>query len=226
MILATNGKHRRGKKRSKNPHIVAQGRRGLKRRSRNPRHFGGSSIGDVIKVGIGAAGGAVATRGLTQAVLGAKNQGVIGYLSNGVVALGLGWLTGLVASAPWSLGVTGGGLAATILRIWSERVAQSTPPALSGLGDLDFAGDGMGDFVETDYALPSNSVQDGRFFRVKSPWPQQTVVALPAAPAAGAAAQAAPAAAPAASAAAAASHPVPWPGHRLASRFPQAGAAA
>ncbi len=215
--MAMNGKDGRKKKRKSNPQLEKKrSSHSLAHRAKkNPHHFGGYGLVDVVKVGAGAAAGAVATRGLTQAVLGSKNTGVTGYAANLGVALGLGWLTGLIPKAgTLALGVMGGGLAATILRIWSDKVSQTTPAALSGLGDMDFASDGMGDFVETPFPVPTTSqLQNGNWVVVD---PYQA--ALPPAPAAPVAVSPATGKA---TAAPAASNPLPA-AHRLSSRFPQA----
>ena len=217
MILAMNGKDankERTKKRKSNPALT---RPSLKHRAKkNPAHFGGFGLMDVVKVGAGAAAGAVATRGVTQAILGSKNTGVTGYAANLGVAIGLGWLTGLIPKAgTLALGVMGGGLAATILRIWSDKVSQTTPAALSGLGDLDFSADGMGDFVETPFPTPTTSALENGNWVVQDPYR----AALPPAPAATVAVS--PATGKATASPAPGSNPAPA-GHRLASRFPQA----
>lgn len=110
----------------------------------------------------------MATRAVVQGVLGDKNVGVMGYLSNLLVALGGGYaLFKFTKSYPIALGWTVGGFANTLQRIWSEKVAMTSPAAAAPqLGDLDYSSNGLGGvglsgYVNSDYALPSQTGPDG-----------------------------------------------------------------
>lgn len=110
----------------------------------------------------------MATRAVVQGVLGDKNVGAMGYLANLAVALGGGYaLFKFTKSYPIALGWTVGGFANTLQRIWSEKVAMTSPAAAAPqLGDLDYSSNGMGGvglsgYVNTDYALPSQTGPDG-----------------------------------------------------------------
>ena len=158
--------------------------RSYRRRSRNPQLVQGESLIDLLKVGVAAAGGGYGARSLTQLVLQANNTGWMGYGANILATLGLAWLAGKFLGSKIGLGVAAGGISATAIRIWSEKVSQTSPSQLSGLGDLDFSSGGLGEYVQTSFSVPSNSVKDANGnYIVQNPW------ALPAAVAAGPAAK-------------------------------------
>jgi hypothetical protein len=139
------------------------------RRRRNPKfsregvkHF---AIEGVKAIAAGAVG-AVGTRAIVQGILGDKNVGMMGYLSNLAVALGGGWLLfKFTKSKSIALGWAVGGAANTVQRIWSEKVSMTSPAAAAPqLSDLDYSSNGLGGvglsgFVNTGFALPS--VSDG-----------------------------------------------------------------
>lgn len=193
MLLMTNPKKRRNSHRRRNPRLESGPRRRHhrrrrsnpfgearrhSRRHRNPHHIAGVSLGDLAKASVGAAIGGVATRGITQMLLGDKNQGAMGYAGNVGVGLGLTYLGARMGGSTFGLGIGAGAFAGIILRLWSEHVA-GTNPAISGLGDLDFQG--LGDFVSTPFPVPTVSQQVGPYQVVQNPYPAP---ALPAAPAA------------------------------------------
>lgn len=158
--------------------------RSSRRRHRNPGIVQGESLTDLLKVGVAAAGGGYGARSLTQLVLQTNNTGWMGYGANILATLGLAWLAGKFLGSKIGLGVAAGGISATAIRIWSEKVSQTSPSQLSGLGDLDFSSTGMGEYVQTSFAVPSNSVKDANGnYVVQNPW------LLPAAAAAGPAAK-------------------------------------
>ena len=141
------------------------------RRRRNPS-LGGFDLKSVLKLGAGAAAGGYATRKLTQIVLGASNTGVMGYGANAAMALALGWAAKKFAGSDLADGVLAGGMAATFLRIYSEKfsgIAQiaaaatgtqtpAQPSGTSGLGDIEFSNDGLGMYIDgTGVSLPGNS---------------------------------------------------------------------
>lgn len=169
LILMSNPKRkRRCNRRKSNPAVAKVGgrrrrnygaRHHIRRRGRNPFAIAGLSGGNLLKVGIGAAAGAVGTRGITQAILQDKNTGAMGYGANLLAALGLAYATDRFAGRDYAIGVAGGGFAALILRIWSEQVSQSMPAALSGLGDVDFSSNGLGEYVPANFALPTMPVR-------------------------------------------------------------------
>ncbi len=188
LALMTNPKKRRNRRSyAKKANPFKRYRRRVKRnpamfrrrRHRNPE-IAGASISDLFQVGLSAAGGAYGTRALTQMLLQANNTGWMGYGANVLVAIALAWGAAKVLGNKVGLGVAAGGIAGVALRIWSEQVSNTSPAALSGMGDLDFSTSGMGDYVQTSYALPSQSVKNasGQWV-IANPWPP----ALPAAPA-------------------------------------------
>ena len=160
----------KGRKRSKNPR-----RRYAKRRNPSARRYAArgitrlrhhsrrknplqvkSALTNTLWVG----GGAIATRSLTQIALSSKNQGAIGYLANGGVAVVLGFLAERFDANAGNM-VLVGGLVATLLRIVQEKLmpagAISQQLSLQGLGDASFA---LGDFIKNYAVLPSHSIAD------------------------------------------------------------------
>lgn len=176
-VMANPRKKRRGsrsRRRKKNPFAgFARKRRrssGFKlarrsfRRRRNPS-VGGFDVAELMKIGAGAFVGSVATRGLTQAILKDKNTGWMGYGANALAAVLLGFAASKVgASKSVATGVAAGGMAALFMRIWSEKVSQTTAAAaMSGLGDIDFSDNGLGDYVDSSFSLPSVSQPNGNY---------------------------------------------------------------
>ena len=123
---------------------------------------------EATKAVVSGALSAVATRATVQAMLGDKNVGMTGYLSNLAVALGGGYaIWYFTKSKAISLGWAVGGAAGTVQRIWSEKVSMTSPAAAApALGDLDYSSNGLGGvgmsgYVNTGYALPSVTGPDG-----------------------------------------------------------------
>jgi hypothetical protein len=140
-----------------------------RRRTRNPNREGVKSFAIEGTKAIVAGGvSAIGTRAIVQGVLGDKNVGGMGYFANFIVALGGGYaLFHFTKSKSIAMGWAAGGFASTIQRIWSEKVSQTSPAPMSGLGDLDYSSNGLGGvglsgFVDTQFALPSVTGADGR----------------------------------------------------------------
>jgi len=159
-------------RRTKNPFFATRSRRhhkNYRRTRRNPFSAGGMNASELFKLGIGAAGGAIGTRYLTQVVLGDSNTGVMGYGANLVAAIALAWGAAKFAGPDIAKGVAAGGISALIMRLWSEKVAGTSPAALSGyLGDLDFSSDGLGAYINSGFPLPTVSAQNGNYLSVPS----------------------------------------------------------
>jgi hypothetical protein len=158
--------------RSRNPFVATRSRRhrnfGARRRRRNPS-IGGFSGSELFKLGIGAAGGAIGTRYLTQVILGDKNTGAMGYGANLAAAIGLAWAAAKFAGPDIAKGVAAGGISSLILRLWSEKVSGTSPAVLSGyLGDLEFSSDGLGAYIDSAFPLPTVSAQNGNYLSVPS----------------------------------------------------------
>ena len=112
---------------------------------------------EVLKVGAGAAVGGVAARSLTQMLLQNNNTGYVGYAGNLIASLLLGWAGNKFLGKNIGLGLAAGGASATILRIWQEQVSQTSPAPMSGLGDLDFSANGLGEYASSVFPLPTVS---------------------------------------------------------------------
>jgi hypothetical protein len=122
-----------------------------------------------MKLGIGAAGGAIGTRYLTQLILGDKNSGFMGYGANLAAAIALAWTARKFVGPDIGDGVAAGGISALIMRLWSEKVSGTSPAALSGyLGDLEFSSDGLGAYISSGFPLPTVSAQNGNYLSVPS----------------------------------------------------------
>ena len=134
-----------------------------RRRRRNPS-IGGFGANELFKLGIGAAGGAIGTRYLTQVLLGDRNTGAMGYGGNLAAAIALAWAAAKFAGPDIAKGVAAGGISALIMRLWSEKVSGTSPAALSGyLGDLEFSSDGLGAYIDSSYPVPTVSGQNGNY---------------------------------------------------------------
>ena len=175
-----NPKKHRSRRRRSNSHA---------RRSRksNPframRHFrrrghrrsnpgiAGFNTNELLKLTLGAAAGVVASKYVTQMVLGANNSGPTGYAGSAVVTLALGWAAHKFVGKDAATGVIAGGLGALALRIFQENVS-GTSPNIQGLGDPDMAalGVGMGEYragsliggVPQAFAAPPPPVAAGK----------------------------------------------------------------
>lgn len=81
-------------------------------------------------------GGAVATKVVTQAILGAKNTGVFGYVGNAVAAFGLSLLVGKLLKNPAAgKQVLAGGIVALVLRLLSDFTPLGQYTSKIGMGD-------------------------------------------------------------------------------------------
>jgi len=97
--------------------------------------------------------GAVATRGLTQVVLGTANKGPMGYIANGAAALILGQVVGRFVNRPAGNAVMVGGFVSIVIRAVQEftQFGKILNAQLSGLGDWSF---GLGAYEPTDFFSP------------------------------------------------------------------------
>jgi len=147
---------------------------------RNPGlGIAGKSPMDLLKVGVGAVAGSIGARGITQAVLQANNVGFVGYGGNLVATWLLAWLTGKFAGPDYAVGVAGGGISATVLRIWSEKVSMTSPAPLAGLGDLDFSSNGLGEYVDSGFPTPSVPTRDTQGMLINNSPIAQAIAAKP-----------------------------------------------
>lgn len=159
VLIMSNPKRKRSRRRrsaKKNPFVSSKRRSRRSRRNpsikRSRRHrnpaIGGFDATNILKLGGGAAAGSIATRGLTQLALGDNNTGYVGYAANVVTALGLAWAAKKFMGKEVATGVAAGGIAAVILRIYTEHVSQTSPNLVSGLGDVEFSSNGLGDYLQ------------------------------------------------------------------------------
>lgn len=116
-------------------HTSAKRRRASNGRRRRSNPGMGSAVGMVQKAGFLIAG-AAGTRLITQAVLGSKNSGILGYAANAVAAFILGPIAGKVLkSKEAGAMVTLGGFVGLTLRLISDFTPFGSQLALSGMGD-------------------------------------------------------------------------------------------
>jgi hypothetical protein len=128
-----HSKAHRPRRRRHNPAVA--------RRRRNPESVG--SIGNVLVQAAWAGGGAVGSRVLTQLALGGNNNGVLGYLANAGVALGLGWgVKKFTKDANAAKMVVVGGFIGILLRAVQDFTpfGSAVTSAFSGLGDVGIYG--------------------------------------------------------------------------------------
>ena len=102
----------------------------------------GFNTNELIKLAGGAAVGVVASKYVTQMVLGSSNSGYMGYAGSAVVTLALGWAAHKFVGKDAATGVIAGGLGALALRIFQDNVSGTS--SMSGLGDPDMAALGVG----------------------------------------------------------------------------------
>jgi hypothetical protein len=149
-----------------------------RRSSRRNPSIAGFNGNELLKLALGAAGGSIGTRMLTQLVLKDKNTGVMGYGVSAAVAVALGWGAAKFLGRDIANGVVAGGLSAILIRVWQERVSGTSPAALSGyLGDLDFSSDGLGAYIDSGFPLPTVSTMDGNYLHVPANGPQLVTAA-------------------------------------------------
>lgn len=167
----TNAGHRRTKRRA-NP-----ARRTHRRR--NPGSFGG--VTDLVALGGGAVIGGSIPSIATQAVLGSKNTGVLGYLSNLAATFLIAWGVGKVAKGKTghtlSMGIIAGGIGSVIKRAITDY---------SILGSFG-AQLGMGDYMVSNFVTPQRVADGLNSPMVEYPmgWGQPAQIAAPAGAAGG-----------------------------------------
>ena len=131
---------------------------GFRRRGHRRSNPGiaGFNTNELIKLAAGAAAGVVASKYVTQMVLGSSNSGPMGYAGSAVVTIALGWAAHKFVGKDAATGVIAGGLGALALRIFQENVS-GTSTSMSGLGDPDMAaiGVGMGEYRSAVISTPA-----------------------------------------------------------------------
>lgn len=130
-------KHRRRSRRANPTRVIYRTRAKHHRRSRrNPSRAGGGGITGLFTNALWLIGGAVGTKVITQAVLGAKNTGVMGYIGNAVTAFGLSLLVGKLLKNPTAgKAVLSGGIVALVLRLLSDYTPLGQYTSAIGMGD-------------------------------------------------------------------------------------------
>lgn len=129
-------KHRR--RSHSNPTRVVYRTRRHRRHARrhNAARGGGGGITGLFTNALWLIGGAVGTKVITQAVLGAKNTGVMGYIGNAVTAFGLSLLVGKLLKNPTAgKAVLSGGIVALVLRLLSDYTPLGQYTSAIGMGD-------------------------------------------------------------------------------------------
>lgn len=131
--------HRATKGRSNPGRIRARGRHnyGRRRARHNP---GGVGMTELLMEGIFATAGAVGSKLLTQAVLGANNTGFMGYFGNAAAGLALGLAAGATnATRQYAKDVYVGTVVGIVIRVISDYTSYGSALALSGMGDYQVA---------------------------------------------------------------------------------------
>jgi hypothetical protein len=156
-----------GKKaaRAKNPAVkfvpvAAAAKPRKKRRARNPEIIGPAKT--MLESGAYALVGLVATRQLPQMVLKENNSGWKGYLANAGVALGVSLAAGKFAGREAANAMLIGGGLYLVNRILAEQLSPiGKVLSLSGVGDAQAAGRGLGRVRKGYYPLPVDKDKDG-----------------------------------------------------------------
>jgi hypothetical protein len=165
LLSMANPKRKRPAKGKKNPagkivHRYQVKAAKVKARRRNPAHkknpltIAGLDWEHVGIISVGAFGGAMLTRKLTSLALGktGHNDGFVGYLTNGGVALGLGLLGGHFVGPVFGSGVVAGGVGTIWQRFYDEHIGmlhKAVATAVGGPAD----GKGMGDISYDEPAV-------------------------------------------------------------------------
>jgi hypothetical protein len=143
----------------RNPFFGKRRRMGGHRRSHRNPSVAGFSTTELLKLALGAGGGVIGSKYLTQLALGSNNSGIVGYGAQAVVTLALAW--GAVKAGfgkDTATGIVAGGLGAVALRIYNDNVSGSSGAAgaMSGLGDPDMGrlGIGLGDYRDGSSPIP------------------------------------------------------------------------
>lgn len=132
--------------RNKGHKAAAKRRHNPARRSRNPLTVAGFGMKQILQVSVGAFGGAMATRKLTSVILkGGSNEGFVGYLTNGAIALGLGMLGARWVNPVFGGGVIAGGVGTIWQRFYDENIGKLRSVAAHAISGGTSDGKGMGD---------------------------------------------------------------------------------
>jgi hypothetical protein len=132
----------------KNPATAPRRRRrhrnsGSSHRRRTRRYSNPNSRAmNLFEMGAWGVGGMIGSRALPQVVLGAKNTGWLGYLANGIAALGLGWGVKKFVHKEAGDMVMIGGIGGLILRVIADNttVGKALASQLQGVGDVGVYG--------------------------------------------------------------------------------------
>jgi hypothetical protein len=115
-------------------------------RRRNPGNGIIPLVGGIVAGGLGS-------RMIPQALLGGSNTGVMGYLANGITAVGGGLLIKGVWKSPAGqsagMGFIGGGLAALAIRIYQDYT--------SGAASTGSSDGTMGLYIGSSFVIPTNT---------------------------------------------------------------------
>lgn len=109
-----------------------------RRKQRNPSGLA-DTLGrpsEIVEVGVTALATAVAVKQLPQMVLGAENEGGMGYAANGFVTLAAAWAAGAFIGKTAALGAIAGGAVIILDRVLTDKFSELGPVlSLSGVGD-------------------------------------------------------------------------------------------
>lgn len=150
---------------------------GHKKGKRTKRHNPGvGGVGGLVTHALWIIGGAVGSKMLTQAVLGDKNKGVMGYAGNAISTFGLGLLVGKFLRNPAaSNGVIAGGVVQIVLRAITDYTPFGKYAAQIG----------MGDYQVSNFVTPQRYTDALRSAEIEIPAGWAPRVIAPPAPAAG-----------------------------------------
>lgn len=126
-------------KKQTNParHHSAPARQHRRRRHRSMKNAGGGGgVGNLLSTAVFTIGGAVGSKLITQAVLGDKNVGFMGYAGNGLVAIGLSLLAGkIMRNQQAAKAILAGGVVQIVLRAITDFTPFGKFTSQIGMGD-------------------------------------------------------------------------------------------
>lgn len=130
-------------------------------RTRNPFSVAGFNLKQLAEGGVGAAGGAIATRAITERFFSGHNEGLTGYALNLSVAVGLGYAAFRFLKLPTlATGIVFGGVGSTMQRVYSENISKLVPAAMIAATGGESTGRGMGD---AEYSHAGTYVLNGYY---------------------------------------------------------------
>lgn len=153
-------RHRKTKRASGRRRVNAGRRVHHRRVTHRRRNAGGGQIGGMVKTAAGVVAGAAGSKILTQMLLGAKNQGVFGYLGNLGIGAALAWGSKVFFK---DRAIATSVMIGTVAQVIVRAIGDYSP-----FGSY-LAGTGVGDYMVANWG-PNRAVNGLNSAMVESPW--------------------------------------------------------